>query len=54
MKHAILIIAYHNYNYVIEQIKKYDEDFSIFIHWDKRNPLLPQQREELSNYRNVK
>lgn len=54
MKHAILIIAYHNFDYVVEQIRRYDEDFYVFIHWDKRNPLSVVQRKELERYAQVK
>lgn len=54
MKHAILIIAYHNFDYVVNQINKYDRDFYIFIHWDKRNSLSKEQRNILENIDNVK
>lgn len=54
MKHAILIIAYHNFDFVIKQLKKYDDDFSIFIHWDKRSALTNKQKEELFSIRTVK
>lgn len=54
MRHAILMIAYHNFDYVVEQIKKYDDDFSIFIHWDKRSALTNEQKNLLRLYKTVK
>lgn len=54
MKHAILIVAYHNFDYVVEQIRRYDEDFYVFIHWDKRNPLTAEQKQLLRAYAQIK
>lgn len=48
MKHAVLIIAHCNLEHILNEIKKYDDDFSFFIHWDKRTPLTEEQKEKLS------
>lgn len=53
MKHAILIIAYHNFAFVKRQIEYYDEDFYIFIHWDKRQTLSSDEKAYLSGKKNV-
>lgn len=47
MKHAVLMIAHGNLDHILREMGKYDEDFSFFIHWDKRNPLTETQREKL-------
>lgn len=54
MKHAILIIAYHNIEYVKSLIKKFDKDFYIFIHWDKKSSLTNEERESLFELGNIK
>ncbi len=54
MKHAILIIAYHNIEYVKSLIEKFDEDFYVFIHWDKKFSLTDEQKKSLTEAGNVK
>ena len=44
MKHGILLIAYHNIEHVVRFINKFDDDFRVFIHWDKRSPLSADER----------
>ena len=44
MKHGILLIAYHNLNHIIRFVNKLDNDFRVFIHWDKRNLLTENER----------
>lgn len=36
MKHAVLILAHNNPSYVNRLIDSFDEDFYVFIHWDKK------------------
>lgn len=53
MKHAILIIAYHNIDYIKSVVKKFDSDFLIFIHWDQRKEISIQDKSELEANNNV-
>lgn len=47
MRHAILIIGHKNFNLVLSEAARYDDDFSIFIHWDKRHALSQEQKKRL-------
>lgn len=53
MKHAILMIAFHNVEFIANQLKKYDEDFLIFIHWDRKADLTDDDRKLLLSFPNV-
>ena len=53
MKHAILIIAYHNIEYVRQLVKRFDDDFRIFIHWDRKSVLTQEDRYSLESLPNV-
>lgn len=53
MKHAILIIAYHNIEYVRQLVKRFDDDFRIFIHWDRKSVLTQEERYSLESLPNV-
>lgn len=53
MKHAILIIAYHHIEYVKRLAASFDDDFRIFIHWDKKSVLTAEERISLENLPNV-
>lgn len=44
MRHGILLIAYHNVGHIVRFVNKFDDDFLIFIHWDKRAPLSEADR----------
>ena len=44
MKHAILIIAYHQADFIKQCIDNFDDDFLVFIHWDKRAELTEADR----------
>ncbi len=54
MKHAILIIAYHQADFIKRCIGNFDDDFLIFIHWDKRAELTEADRSMLAGRPNVK
>lgn len=47
MKHGILLIAYHNAGHIVRFVNKLDDDFRVFIHWDKRSPLPADDRDLL-------
>lgn len=53
MKHGILLIAYHNVEHIVRFISKFDGDFRVFIHWDRRNPLSEEDRSLLMRSGNV-
>lgn len=44
MKHAVLIIGHRNFSLVMGEMARYDGDFTIFIHWDRRHPLSQEQK----------
>lgn len=54
MKHAILIIAHNNLSYLIKIIEYFDDDFSFFIHLDKKRKFPKNELETLRSKRNVK
>lgn len=43
------MIAHRNFGHVLEEVRRYDDDFAVFIHWDRRNPLTPSQRKLLDD-----
>lgn len=47
MKHAILIIGHKNFRLVMNEVARYDDDFAVFIHWDKRHALSEEQKKRL-------
>lgn len=52
MKHAILITAYKEFEYLYELVNMFDDDFNIYIHIDKKsyvNPLLLRLMSSCSN-----
>lgn len=53
MKHAILIIAYHNIEYVRHLVSYFDKDFYIFIHWDMRSSLSEDVKKSLKSFKHV-
>ena len=54
MKHAILIIAYHQADFIKRCIDNFDDDFLVFIHWDKRAELTETDRAMLAEHPCVK
>lgn len=54
MKHAILIIAHNNLSYLIKIIEYFDDDFSFFIHLDKKRKFPTSELEALKSIKNVK
>lgn len=54
MKHAILIIAYHNSDYIRYLIEQFNSDFYFFIHWDKKTSPNNEDKEYLLCKNNVK
>ncbi|MCD8317343.1 MAG: beta-1,6-N-acetylglucosaminyltransferase [Paraprevotella sp.] len=54
MKHAILIIAYHQADFIKQCIDNFDDDFLVFIHWDKRAELTEADRNMLVRHPRVR
>lgn len=54
MKHAILIIAYHQADFIKRCIDNFDDDFLVFIHWDKRAELTEADQAMLAGHPCVK
>lgn len=54
MKQAILITAYKNYHHLEDIIAFFDEDFTIYIHIDKKSYIAEQELLSLKQYSNVK
>lgn len=55
MQHILLISAYTNLDFLLEQLKLYDNaiDFKIYIHWDKK--MFSQNiLQALSSHKSVK
>ena len=48
MKHAVLIIAHCNRAYVESLAGSFDEDFRLFLHWDRKHPLAAGERASLA------
>lgn len=53
MKHAILIIGYQDFDFVMSNIEELDDDFYVFIHWDSRYPITKEQQEWVDSKPNV-
>ena len=55
MQHILLISAYTNLDFLLEQLKLYDNaiDFKIYIHWDKKM-FSPNILQALSSHKSVK
>lgn len=53
MKHAILIIAHDNLAYLNRLVDYFDEDFSIYIHLDRKSKFPKKQIENIEKKRNV-
>lgn len=53
-KHAILITAYKNFDYLIDLINYFDTSFNIYIHIDKKNNPSKEIEEKICSTKNVK
>jgi len=54
MKHAILIIAHGNYPHLMSLINRFDSNYQIYIHLDKKMGLTKLEKDTLSNLPIVK
>ena len=54
MKHAILIIAHGNVRQLTRLISKFDSNYHVYIHLDRKWVLSKQEQEELSDFHVVK
>ena len=45
---AVLVLAHNNYDWVARLSKKLSAVFEVFIHFDMRLQLTPEQMEELN------
>lgn len=54
MKHAILILAHSSYTYLYDLVRMFDNDFYIFIHWDKKYKLQDSEMDNFNQIKNVK
>lgn len=53
MKDAILILAHKNIPHLHKLLRYFDDDFCIFIHWDKKNRLTREERIDILQQPNV-
>lgn len=53
MKHAILILAHNDIDFLLRLIDYFDSDFYIYIHIDKKSLIRSEEIESLQNRKNV-
>ena len=54
MKHAILIMAHKNVDYLCRLVKYFDKDCDVFLHIDKKQNIAPDELLRLNGYKQVK
>lgn len=54
IKHAFLVLAHNNVNHILKLLKCLDDDFSVYIHFDKKYRLSVSEKETLSSNKKVK
>ena len=54
MKHAILVTAYKNIQDIIDIIKCFDDDFSFYIHIDKKSKIPKKELADLMQIKAIK
>jgi len=53
-RHAILLLAYRNFEQIIEYIELLDDDFHFYIHIDTKSKISDEMFDKLRSYKNVK
>ena len=54
MKHAILILAHKDVAQLCRLVEFFSEDYAVFIHFDRKSPLSPEERGRLEAYPQVR
>lgn len=54
MKHAILILAHKDIEFVCRLVRYFHTNCEVFVHWDRKQSLTPEQVARLKSYRQVK